>query len=188
MRPASVENFTADRRGRQKRWGATGSGVSATLRQLCGNSAATLGQLWGKGRRVYFVDMEHAAGIGHGEDLAVRGDFVGFASLGWPGHSTQVARPPSSHRTPAPTELMGRISPGLLEREPIRSTATRTDCNQHESDERVEAQTCSCATDLVARLTYLRRATHPRPERARSSIEEDRRVHTCGPEPRGGLL
>jgi hypothetical protein len=36
--------------------------------------------------------------------------------------------------------------------------------------------------------THLQRAVHPRPDRVRCSFEEDRRVHTCGPEPTGGLL
>jgi hypothetical protein len=36
--------------------------------------------------------------------------------------------------------------------------------------------------------THLQRAVHPRPNRARCSFEEDRRVHTCGPDPTGGLL
>jgi hypothetical protein len=187
VRAAPAEVFAAERRGHGKRWGATGSGVSSTLGQLWVNSGATLGQ----GSACLFRGMEHAAGIGHGRDLGVRGDFVGLADLEWPERSTQVARPPNSHDTPAPTELTCRIAPDLREgepTEPIRSTATRTYCDQHESDERVEAQSCSFATDVVVRPTHLQRAAHPRPDRVRCSFQEDRRVHTCGPEPRGGLL
>ena len=183
VRAASVEDFTADRRGRAKRWGVTGFAVLSIRCQ-------GLGQLCVKGRRVYFVDMEHAAGIGHGRDLGVRGDFVGFADLWWPGHSTRVARPANSHDTPVPTELMCRIAPDLLEREPtdpIRRTATPTHDDQHESAERVEAQTCPFASGLVVRPTHLQRATHPCPDRVSYSLEEDRRVHTCGPNPAGSL-
>ena len=43
------------RRGRAKRWGATGSGVSSIVGQLCVNSPSTLGQLCVKGGRVYFA-------------------------------------------------------------------------------------------------------------------------------------
>ena len=188
MRTAPLEDFTADRRGRENRCGATGSGVSATLGQLSGNSRATLRQLCGKGRRLYFVDMEHAAGIGHGREPAVRGDFVGFAGLGRPGHSTQVARPLSSDDKPFPTELMCRISPDLLEREPIRSRATATRDDQHESDERVEVETRLCASNLLQHHPHLQRAAHQCSYRVRCSFEEDRRVHTCGPEPTGALL
>ena len=160
-------------------------------RQLSVNSGATLRQLWVKGRRVYFADMGHAAGIGHGRDLVVRVDFVGFAGLWWHGHNTRVARPPNPHDTPALTELMCRISPDLLEREPtepIRSAATPTHDDQHESDERVEAETCPFASNLLQHHPDLQRAAHPRSDRVRCSFEEDRRVHTCGPDSRGGLL
>ena len=150
-------------------------------------------QLWGKGRRVYFVDMEPAAGISHGRDLVVRGDFVGFADLGWPGHSRQVAGPSSSHNTPVPRpQLMGRISPDLLEGKPreqfSNTTATATHDDQIESDERVEAQICPFASNLLQPHPHLQRAAHPRPDRVRCSLEEDRRVHTCGPEPTEALL
>jgi hypothetical protein len=35
---------------------------------------------------------------------------------------------------------------------------------------------------------HRQRAAHARPDRVRCSLREDRRVHTCGPEPAGGLL
>ena len=165
--------------------------MSATLGQLWGNSGATLRQLCGKGWRVYSADMDYAAGIGHGRDLGVNNDFVGFTGLWWPERSTRLARPSNSHDTPIPTELMCRIAPDLLEgepTEPIRSTATLTHGDQHEPDESVKAQTCPLATDLVVRRPHLHRTVHPRPDRVRSLHGEDRRVHTCGPEPRGGLL
>ena len=163
-----------------------------------GNSASTLGQLWGnsastlrQGSACLFRGMEHAASIDHGRDLVVRDVFVGFAGFWWPGHSTEVAGPPNSHDTPVPRiQPLCRISPDLVggePTEPIRSATTPTYCDQHESDERVQAQTCPCATDLVVRPTHLQRAAHPRPDRVRCWFREDRRVHTCGPEPGGGL-
>jgi hypothetical protein len=192
VRAASVEDFTADPRGHEKRWGPTGSRVSATLRQLSGTSGATLRQLCGKGRRVYFVDMEHTTGSGHREDLVVDGDPVGLVVFWWPGHSTQAAWPPSSHGTPVlSTSPRYQIPPDPVEGEPTEPTeiTTAVPCtDRHRTNPHLRPETCPFATDRVVRHMHLKRAAHPRPDRARSSIEEDRRVHTCGPEPRGGLL
>ena len=157
----SVEDFTADRRGCAKLYGATGFGVSATLGQLSGNSRATLRQLWVKGRRVYFVDMEHAAGIGHDRDLGVRGDFVGLARFWWPERRTQMAPPPDSYQTPVPSSSpTDRMSPDLVEGEPpeqFPSTTTPTRRDQIHTDEPVEAQACPHAAGRVVRHTHLQR-------------------------------
>ena len=129
-------------------------------RQLWGNSRATLRQLCGKGRRVYFVDMGHVVGIGHGGDLVVNGDFVGFAGLWWSERSTQVARPSNSHDTPVPTELVCRISSDLVEGEPpeqFPSTAAATYCDRLETDERARVQNCPYAAGRVVRHTHLQR-------------------------------
>ena len=134
--------------------------------------------------------MEHAAGVGHGRDLVVTGDFVGFAGFWWPGHGTRVALPSNSSDTTVPIELMCRIAPDLREGEPtdqFRSAAASTCCDQHETDERAQVQTCHQAYNLLQHHPHLQRAAHPGPDRVRCSFEEDRRVHTCGPEPGGGL-
>ena len=117
--------------------------------------SSTLGQLCGKGRRVYFVDMEYAAGIGHGRDLGFRDDCVGFW---WPGYSTQVARPSNGHDTPVPTELLCRIAADVLEGEPpeqFPSTATATYCDRLETDEHARVQNCPHAAGRVVRHTHL---------------------------------
>ena len=135
--------------------------MSATLRQLSGNSASTLRQLCGKGRRVYFVEMEHAASIGHRGDLVVDGDRVGCAGLWRLEHRTQMARPPSSHDTPVPSSFpTDQISPDLLEGEPpdrFPGTTTPTHRDQIETDGRVEAQICPFTAHRVVRHTHLQR-------------------------------
>ena len=132
--------------------------------------------------------MEPATGIGHGRDLAVNGDSVGFW---WPERSTQVAWPPNGHDTPASTQLTDQIPPDSPEGEPterIRSTTAVLCADRHRTKPHLQPQACPFATDRIVRHLHLQRVTGPRSDRVRCLFEEDRRVHTCGSEPRGGLL
>ena len=61
-------------------------------------------------------------------------------------------------------------------------------CENYTTDRHPHSDVTRPGVDLLQHNLLSQRAAHPRPARVRCSLEEDRRVHTCGPEPRGALL
>jgi len=103
----------------------------------------------------------------------------------------RVARPPITCEAHIPTVSPYRITPNLPEdapTEPTRHVTTGHNDTTNRSNHRIQVQTCPIATSRIEGHTHLQRAAHQRPDRVSYSLEEDRRVHTCGPEPRGALL
>jgi hypothetical protein len=154
-----------------------------------GNSASTLRQLCGKGCRVHLVGMKRPTAIHHSQPSAVTVVSGARVRLCQRRHA-RVARPMIRCEARLPTVSPYRITPDPPEDvpvEPTRHVTTAHNGGSDRSNHRIQVQACPIATSRIEGHSHLLRAAHPRPDRVRCWRGEDRRVHTCGPEPTGSL-